>query len=219
MIRIHLDPATLARTRITTSPLAESVCALELVQRFGPRAPWPYTAWSERAWKVLRADERRLAPLRIYGHLQEWQQHGPTPDFFEPVPEAPHAEMATELASLRGTPPEVVASQLARHFPHELPKLLVPFRDDFATAIDALADALEHFWHQAVEPLWPKMRAALDEEVLLRARSLASLGPESLLAALGSEHGVGTADVAGRGGGRAAHPVGAAGVLRARAGG
>ena len=187
MIRIHLDPATLARTRIATSPLAEAVSALQMVQRSGPRAPWPYTTWSEQAWRVLQTEEG-LAPLGVYGLLREWQKHGPTPDFFEPVPETPRAELADELEALRRTPATVVGEQFARHFPpdpRDLPEPLRPFHDDHVSALGALADALDRFWRLTLEPVWPRMRAALDEEVLLRARSLASYGPESVIAGLG----------------------------------
>lgn len=184
MIRIHLDPATLARTRIAISPLAETVSALQLVQRSGPRAAWPYTDWAKQAWELLQADER-LAPLGIYALLQEWQKYGPTPDFFDPVPEAPRAELAEELEALRRTPAALIKEQFARHYPAELPEPLQPFRDDHTATLHTLADALGEFWRGALEPVWPKMRAALDEEVVLRARSLASHGPESVIAGLG----------------------------------
>lgn len=186
MIRIHLDSATLARTRIAISPLSESIAAVELLYRHGPRAPWPYTAWSEHAWKVLKTVER-TAPLRVYGLLAEQQRLGPTPDFFEPVPGAPAAEFADELEVLRHTPPGLVAEQYAMHFPQKLPEFLSPYRDDPTATLDALADAVDEFWRRTIAPYWPKMRTALDEEVLVRARSLASLGPESVLSGLGGQ--------------------------------
>jgi DNA-binding transcriptional ArsR family regulator len=142
VIRIHLDPAALARTRIAISPLSESVAAVEMVYRHGPRAPWPYTAWSERAWKILQTVEW-TAPLRLYALLD------------------------------------------GLHYPRGVPGFLAPYRDDRAAAFGALADAFGEFWRLAIAPYWPKMRTALDEEVLLRARSLVSLGPESVLAGLG----------------------------------
>ena len=185
MIRIHLDSAALARTRIAVSPLSESIAAVELVYRHGPRAPWPYTAWSEHGWQVLRTVER-TAPLRLYALLAEHQHSlGPTPDLFEPIPEVPAADLGEELDALRNTPPELVEEQYAKHFARGVPEFLKPYREDRAAALGALADGLAEFWRLAVAPHWPRMRAALDEEVLLRARSLAALGPESLLAGLG----------------------------------
>lgn len=184
MIRIHLDPATLARTRIAISPLSESVAAVEMLSRHGPRAPWPYTAWSEHAWKILQTVER-TAPVRLYALLAEQQNRGPTPDVFEPIPEVPAPELADELEALRRTPPELVEEQFAMHFSRGVPDFLRPYQEGRAAAFGALADAVEEFWRLAIAPRWPRMRTALDEEVLLRARSLASLGPESVLAGLG----------------------------------
>jgi len=184
VIRIHLDPATLARTRIAVSPLSESVAAVELLYRHGPRAPWPYTAWSEHAWKILQTAPR-TAPVRLYALLAEQQNLGPTPDVFEPIPEVPAPDLAEELEVLRHTPSELVEEQFAMHFSRGVPEFLRPYRDDRAAAFGVLADAVEEFWRLAITPYWPRMRAALDEEVLLRARSLASLGPESVLAGLG----------------------------------
>ena len=184
VIRIHLNPATLARTRIAISPLSESVAAVELLYRHGPRAPWPYTAWSEHAWTVLRT-VRRTAPVRLYAQLAEQQNLGPTPDVFEPIPEVPAPELAEELEVLRHTPPEVVEEQYGKHFSRGVPDFLRPYREDRAAAFGALADALEEFWCLAIAPYWPRMRTALDEEVLLRARSLAALGPEPVVASLG----------------------------------
>ncbi|MDP9865132.1 MULTISPECIES: hypothetical protein [Streptosporangium] len=44
MIRIELDELTLARTRITTSPLWETLCSLFLLRR--AQVPWPYDGWA-----------------------------------------------------------------------------------------------------------------------------------------------------------------------------
>ncbi|SES41983.1 hypothetical protein [Actinokineospora terrae] len=70
MIRIHLDSRTLERTRIAISPLSEAIASVELLHRCGSRAPWPYTAWAERAWAVLRANPL-VAPLRVHLELSE----------------------------------------------------------------------------------------------------------------------------------------------------
>ncbi|GAB3943568.1 hypothetical protein GCM10027614_32420 [Micromonospora vulcania] len=50
--------------------------------------------------------------------------------------------------------------------------------------MDRLADAIEAYWDAAIAPWWSAMRAALDEEVLHRARALAAHGPDALLADL-----------------------------------
>ncbi|SES41989.1 hypothetical protein [Actinokineospora terrae] len=61
-----------------------------------------------------------------------------------------------------------------------MPDFLVPYQCDRARSFAALADAHAEFWRLVIAPHWPRMRMALGEEVLLRARSLATVGPESL---------------------------------------
>ena len=46
------------------------------------------------------------------------------------------------------------------------------------------APDLAAFWDLAIASYWPVMRAALDEEVLLRARTLAANGPDAVLTSL-----------------------------------
>ncbi|MEV6346639.1 helix-turn-helix domain-containing protein [Actinoplanes sp. NPDC051851] len=178
MIRIELDEPTLARTRIAISPLGEIVCGLFLLQRH-PQVPWPYREWAVRAREVLRTVPA-TEPVRIYLEML------PTyPDFLNPVPLSPAPTVTDQLDHLRATPAEIVAAEMARHFPGgEVPGLLRPFLDDREGALHRLADGLAAYWDAAVAPYWPAMRSALDEEVLLRARALAADGPDALLARL-----------------------------------
>jgi DNA-binding transcriptional ArsR family regulator len=89
------------------------------------------------------------------------------------------------LDRLRATPPEVIEAELTKHYPDgNLPESMRPFRDDRRAALDRLADGVRAYWDAAIAPHWPAMRAALDEEVLLRARALAAEGPDALLSRL-----------------------------------
>jgi DNA-binding transcriptional ArsR family regulator len=175
VIRIEIDEPTLARTRIAISPLAEVRCSLALLQRNPDGAPWPYDEWAVKAREILRTDPA-MAPLDVYFDL-------PTraPDFICPIPETPAATIDEALAQLRRTPAAVIEEQLPRYGMHES---LLPFRDDRRRALDRLADAVAAYWEAAIAPHWSAMRAALDEEVLLRARALAADGPDALLSQL-----------------------------------
>ncbi|GAB3159391.1 DUF5937 family protein [Micromonospora sonneratiae] len=178
MIRIELDEPTLARTRIAVSPLWETVNSLYLLRRNPGEVPWPYTGWARHARRVL-AELPRTEPVRLY-----FVTDARSPDFLSPVPPTANPTIAEELAVLRATPPEVVAEQLPRYHPAELPPWLRPFRDDPEEAFGRLAAGLAAYWDAAIAPWWPAMRAALDEEVLHRARALAADGVDALLADL-----------------------------------
>ncbi|GAA1658678.1 ArsR/SmtB family transcription factor [Actinoplanes couchii] len=182
MIRIRLDDAAIDRTRITVSPILELVNGIEMVHRHRahPRAPWPYTDWADRAREVLRTVPE-LAPLRIYAQLYGEEHGRPTPDLFTPVPSAGRTTVTEQLDDLRRTPHAVIREQFGKHYPEGLPAFLEPYRDDPDRALGRLADALAAFWELTIAPHWPAMRAVLDEEVLLRAQTLAVAGPEALL--------------------------------------
>ncbi|WP_328466357.1 hypothetical protein OHA21_46065 [Actinoplanes sp. NBC_00393] len=175
MIRIEIDEPTLSRTRIAISPLGELICGLYLLRR-NPEVPWPYQSWAVRAREALRS-----VPLPLY--MERLQ--GAYPDFLDPIPESPAPTITEQLEQIRATPAELIEEQLAMHYPPDrVPPELLPFRDDRRAALDRLAADLGAFWDTAMAPYWPAMRAALDEEVLLRARALAADGPDALLARL-----------------------------------
>ncbi|PWU43175.1 transcriptional regulator [Micromonospora globispora] len=179
VIRIELDEPTLARTRIATSPLWEVLTSLYLLERHPGEVPWPYTGWARHARRVL-AEVPAAAPARLLV-----APDGRAPDFLTPIPPTPAPALADELAVLRATPPEVIAEQIAHyHRTDDLPDWLHPFVTDREVALDRLADGIQAYWDAAIAPWWPAMRAALDEEVLHRARALAAEGPDALLAEL-----------------------------------
>jgi DNA-binding transcriptional ArsR family regulator len=175
VIRIELDDATLSRTRIAISPLWEAQCSLSLLARNPVAVPWPYADWARR----IRHLPATVAAVRATTPLQ-----GSFPDFFSPRPQVAAPTIEDELAVIRATPPEVIAAQLARHYPDGTPPGLVPFQRDPEDALRCYTDTLLAYWTAAIEPYWPAMRAALDEEVLHRARALAAEGPDALLAGL-----------------------------------
>ncbi|MEV4352213.1 helix-turn-helix domain-containing protein [Actinoplanes sp. NPDC049596] len=179
MIRIEIDEPTLARTRIAISPLTEAVVSLYLLQRNPGAAPWPYDGWARRAREILRTDPA-TAPAQLHMMLPSV-----SPDFLAPLPASALPTIEEQLDQLRATPDEVIDFELAKHFPDgDLPALMRPFRDDRRAALARLADGMQAYWDAAIAPYWPAMRAALDEEVLLRARALAADGPDALLARL-----------------------------------
>ncbi|MET0426475.1 MAG: ArsR family transcriptional regulator [Actinoplanes sp.] len=179
MIRIEIDEPTLARTRIAISPMAEVACSLFLLERNPVSIPWPYQGWARRTREILRSDPA-TAPVQLYLRLPSV-----SPDFLTPLPLSPMPTITEQLDQLRATPAEIIEAEFAKHYPDgDVLPILRPFRDDRAGALNRLADGVAAYWDAAMAPYWPAMRAALDEEVLLRARALAGDGPDALLARL-----------------------------------
>ncbi|WP_250009090.1 helix-turn-helix domain-containing protein [Actinoplanes sp. M2I2] len=179
MIRIEIDEPTLSRTRIAINPLAEVACSLFLLERHPAAVPWPYDGWARRTREILRTDPS-TAPVSLYLKLPSV-----SPDFLCPPPDGPMPSIGEQLGQLRETSPDVIEAEFAKHYPDgNLPELMRPFRDDRRAALDRLAGGVRAYWDAAIAPYWPAMRAALDEEVLLRARALAAEGPDALLSRL-----------------------------------
>jgi DNA-binding transcriptional ArsR family regulator len=177
VIRIEIDDATLARTRIAISPLWELACSLRLIDRNREEAPWPYTGWARHARSVIAGFPPDSPLWSFFG--RSW-----TPDFLTPIPVDPAATIEEELARLRTTPASVVESQLTRaEYGPDLDRWR-PFAEDPQRSFGALADDLWTYWQAAIAPWWRAMRTALDEEVLHRAKALATDGPDALLADL-----------------------------------
>jgi DNA-binding transcriptional ArsR family regulator len=181
VIQIKLSRTTLASTRIAISPLAELISALELLHRHGSaRVPWPYTQWADQARAVLRS-VYRSEPLWIYGRLLDMRGRQRTPDVFHPIAKSPVPHLEDELELLRRTPRSAMEAQFAIHFPDGVPAWLAAYQRDPTESFAALADSLYSFWQGAMRAFWPRMLAALDEEVQLRARVIATGGAETML--------------------------------------
>ena len=179
MIRIEIDEPTLARTRIAISPLAEVATSVFLLRRNKPDAiPWPYDGWARRTREILRRRPELESDL-LYFRLP-----AASPDMFIPLPETALPTLDDQLEQIRNTPPGLVREQLAAYWAEEdMTPEVRAFRDD-PHALDRFADGIAAYWEAVIAPYWPAMRSALDEEVLLRARSLAADGPDALLARL-----------------------------------
>lgn len=169
MIRIALDEPTLARTRIAISPLWETVCSLFLLDRAAPGSlGFPYDRWEPTARAAYAEHAEVLSRVR----------GARFPDCLCPAPESATPSIIDELAVLAATPDDVIEAGLLGY---DDPVLAVFRRPG---EVRRWASALHAYWEKALEPVWGRMRAALDEEVLNRARALATDGPDRLLADL-----------------------------------
>ncbi|GAA3740727.1 DNA-binding transcriptional ArsR family regulator [Spinactinospora alkalitolerans] len=178
MARIVFGPRDVLLVRFAMSPLWETLSAAHTVLT-GHRLAH-HLAWARR---VALPPEPVLAPLRLVLAQPGW-----VPDFLTPPPEGPLTGIDTELARVRATPPEQVMAELR-------PSLLDPARDlpadpvsrmlaDPGAARDELARSLEACWEHLVRPYWPRLRALLDADIAVRARTLADSGLGRLLGEL-----------------------------------
>lgn len=196
MITFQLRPADLARTRFAFSPLWECVAAFRVWQ--APRSQVARREWSgyfaaadgrDDDWPLLRA--LALGPT------------GAIPDFLAPPPAHPFVRFADEIAALRVTPAAIVAAELGR-------ALAIDRRSgrtlrDAARLVDELAAELTTFWGLVIAPVWPRVLACLEAEVVYRSRVLAFAGTRAVLENLHPD-----VSFSARGGG---------GTLRVRSGG
>jgi DNA-binding transcriptional ArsR family regulator len=169
VIEMAFAAEDLVRTRFAMSPLWEAVASVRTLRDPGAHAL--HLPWVEMARPVTA--DLDLAPLEalLAGH------GGYTPDFLTPPPGTPLPDLDAELARLRATPPREVRRELTMRFPNRrLPQVLKPLVQDPATELDRLADLIAEYWDRALAPVWPRVKALLDADVLYRARQITDGG-------------------------------------------
>ncbi|WP_158708653.1 ArsR family transcriptional regulator [Streptomyces bikiniensis] len=172
--------------RIAGSRLWETLASIGQLSSHRGLAPWPYTHWERAARRSLtRAD------VTVPGWLVHLYQvrGGALPSFLLPVPSpAPDdrspGDPVQDLAALRAVPPDRVREELDQWSPRGLPPGLRPLYADPRERLAELCDFLPRYWRAALGPYAASLRSATEEDVLRRARVLATQGPEQLLAGL-----------------------------------
>jgi hypothetical protein len=179
MVTLRLGPEDVANVRFAISPLMElhnSVRALEHPEAKALHLPW-VAATRSRVAGLDMALLHALHPHKAY-----------TPDFVDPPPSSPLGELEDELAEMLATPPERVRFELRRAYEERtVPEVLQPLLRDPARELPALADLFRAYWERALAPVWPRVRALLEGDILLRARRLADGGARRLFADLHPE--------------------------------
>lgn len=155
MIRLTVDDTSLSTIRLAFSPLWETIGSLGILARYRGVAPSPYTHWARRVWD-------QLPPDLVQGLVEPVRHRDRQlfPPGFVPVPDSSRTSMPTELSHVRGRSPGT-------------------------PGMDRLIELLEKYWDQAVAPYWHSIRSSLEEEILLRGRTLATEGAEHMLTELG----------------------------------
>jgi DNA-binding transcriptional ArsR family regulator len=177
---LRFQPADLLQCRFAVSPLGEVTDALRFVARAGRHAT-PGADGYHLPWQ--RQVRPRLADLGIGPLLAVMGMDGYQPDFLNPVPDSPFAEIGTEIGRVRAARPDRVAAEMAWTLPRpgrpDAARALADYpwlADDPARARDTLADMLEVAWAALIEPWWPRLRDVLDADITYRARRMANAG-------------------------------------------
>ncbi|MFJ6382398.1 ArsR/SmtB family transcription factor [Kitasatospora sp. NPDC092039] len=178
MIRIRLGAKGLGGVRFAVSPVGSAKDLLRLVG-YSPGTLTP--PWRTRATDALA--RHRLGLLAVVGGGGPL---GYAPDFLRPEPAAFLTDVDTALHQIATTPQERVRYELAgavnghswdprssHPAPRQLLRALDRGEDHFARR---LADEMARFWHAALKPSWPAIRARLEADVTARACEIAQHG-------------------------------------------
>jgi DNA-binding transcriptional ArsR family regulator len=175
MVRFVFTVEDLGRTRFAISPMWELV--LSLVALRDPSYAALHVPW-------LRSLSGRLSGLELERAIALNPPRGYSPDFVVPTPSGPLGSIADDLAALRSTPISQIRADMTL-FAHEHRSgrrladawLAHPRRE-----VRRLADLLEAYWDRALAPVWPRIGAFLDADIVHRARRLAERGHAGLFA-------------------------------------
>ncbi|WP_405687892.1 ArsR/SmtB family transcription factor [Streptomyces sp. NBC_00057] len=174
----QINTDTLAGSRFVVSPLAETISALNSLERGRAEHPGE-RAWLDAHLTAYRARQAadpiaaRLVPAALGG---SWNA-----DFITPTPTGEGTpSFEEELAPVRATSPERARADLEVSLGGgTLPALLD--RNDLA---QRAADVLEWVWRRTVLPDWPRRRRIIEADIVARTGQLSQGGWAAALSGL-----------------------------------
>ncbi len=179
---MKLGVADLAATRFTTSPLCETVKAVQLLGN--PRPPgvnMPWVRWARRELERRPLRIPRLWPLAVTG-LPYF------PEFLIPAPAGRRPSFADNVAQLRATPATAVRASLHRVFADgPWPASARELAERPAESLTAIAAELAECHQRLVLPHWDRIRSVLDADIAYRTGVLADGGARALFGDIGPD--------------------------------
>ncbi len=176
--RIHFTAEDLARVQVsaTLGPLSETVLAMSLIRGAPMQPRHLFGAWRSQVGSKVTPQMRALTDLIPAGSRGV--------DLCTLAGEAPTLEQG--LAALLAVPREQMLLEMGLFDRwHRLPASAWALVEPGAR--EPLADAMLAAHRVLIEPYWTRMLACLEAEQVVRRRTLASSGPDRLLASLQSE--------------------------------
>ncbi|MFD4676752.1 ArsR family transcriptional regulator [Lentzea sp. NPDC058450] len=174
MLRVHFTAEDLARVRVAAGPdpMWEILLSLHVLRQ---RSATPvFGAWRAAAKATLPDDTRWLMQLA--------PPVGYSPDFLTPT--AGSCAVDAGIDAVLSTPVESLRADLEQlDCPRLDPRTHLLADGDVAT-LDSLGDALRGYYSHALAPIWDEVRAVVDADRAVRARSFLDNGCEGMLSAL-----------------------------------
>src|SRR5947209_232493 len=174
MVDLRFGLESLSGVRFGVSPLFEATLSVGVLADPGGSAL--HAHWVERARKRVAGLD--LRPLRA---LLLPETHEYVPDFINPPPSGPIAELEDELAVMIATPASQVREEVQRCYPNRsVPAELDQFVTHPRSAVKALAVLLREYWELALAPHWPRICTLLEHDILHRSQQLVDGGTRAL---------------------------------------
>jgi hypothetical protein len=176
MVDMRFDIESISGVRFGVSPMFEMMLSVRALR--DPAAAPLHLPWVE--------DARRLtADLELEPLLLLLRRGAYMPDFLNPPPAGPTAELEDELEVMLATPAAQIRAEVTRCYEDTaLPPALERFLSRPRTAMRALAELLSTYWELVLVAHWPRMKSLLEHDILYRSRQLADGGTRELFADL-----------------------------------
>ncbi|MFD3665665.1 helix-turn-helix domain-containing protein [Streptomyces sp. NPDC058659] len=168
--------------RIASSRLWEIYGSIALLSAHRGLVPWPYANWAKTTRRSLSRSDVTIPGWLV--HLFR-TGGGALPPFLLAVPPPDGPDLSEELAHLATVCPSRVRAELEQRYPQGVPAEVRPLYADPAARVAELRAFFPRYWWAALAPYASTLRAATEEDILRRARTLATQGPEALLDAVG----------------------------------
>lgn len=177
MLRIHFTSDDLARVRIAAGPdpMWETLLSGHLINEL--HEVRTFGVWRSR----VVADLPRLALPYLY----LTPPRGYSPDFLTPSDGT--ADFAEGLDRVLFTHRDRLRTDIDRLGEQKAVSTWASdLRDGLSKAVDGLGATMAAYHAHAIEPYWTRIRAAVDADLMVRARLLATSGVEGVLSSLHS---------------------------------
>jgi hypothetical protein len=170
VLRFRFGHEDLVRTRFAISPLFDLIWSTDVLR--DPAAHSLHLPWARAARRRLEGFDYELLELLATSSPQNY-----APDFVAPPPTTPLAELGDELARVRATSHEQVAREVGWRFEGTaVPDAARALLDEPERGLAALTAMMAEYFERAIAPWWPEIRAALEDDILHRARRLTAGG-------------------------------------------